>query len=288
MNFSKKMIVFLFFVFSVVFNPAITTAYGFWNSLSDNDTNQLTIGDWGWISELIGPQLSSDLSTYIDNELLINPNSNLQYIYSQSGNLSNLTATMENISFYNYNWDITGIGTATPVTTMGYISLIDREMNGGSFVHPIITPYTTTPTYPEYNFFTSYDSNNINTNNQYSLRMNYGVTISSDTVINSISSVSFYAAIGLSSPDDTVDIVSRTFDVEISTDGFNWISIGSASPSVATSSNHSFDLYNFSVPQAYQNQDLYLRIQFNGESIKQGKLRNYSRLIIDELNIIVD
>lgn len=275
-------LVFIFFISA----SAISSGYSVWDDLEKPEVNQtLPIGTWDFFTEVIGSQLASSLSTYVDDQIALDPNSPLQNIYDQSGNLSQVTVTVEDINVYGYVWDFYGIGTATPSTTLGFVSLIDRVENTGTPIHPILTPYTTTPTYPEYSYFTSYDVKNLLTNNQYSLRLNYGVTMTTNTTITNMTDVSFYASRGLLSPDDPYAMTNRAFQVEISTDNANWIQIGTATPSTPSANEINFTQYNYSIPAQYLNQNLYLRIVFNGEAIKSGNSRAYSRMIIDELII---
>ena len=284
----------IFIVFLSIFlfltNSAISSSYGYWDKSNDVQNEILPIGSWTFALNPITGQVAIDLSNYIDGILSTDPNNDLQYIYLQDGNLSNVVTTIENIAFYNYTWDITGTGTATPAETLGFISLVDRSTDGFSNpLHDILPAYTTTPPFPEYSYFKAYDALNNITNNLYSLRLNYGVTITTDQPIANMSEVSFYAARGLIAPNDTLTMASdRTFEVSISTDGINWVLLGSDTPVNATTDSLAFSFYSYPIPSQFLNQNLYLRILYNGEAIKQGNNRSFSRLIIDDLVVTTE
>lgn len=281
----KKVHILILVIFTVLLN-AVSFGYGFFDDLSKNDIdNIITIGNWSTITG--DAAIGTSITTYIDNEIATNPTSTLQNIYDQSGNLSKVTVTIEDITMYDIVWDIFGIGTSTPTTTLGYVSLINRVLDGtGTPIHDIVpdTPTTVLP-YPEYNYFTSYDVKNTSTNNDLSIRLNYGVTITTDTVITNMSQVSFYASIGLNDAKDTVNVVSRPFTVEVSEDGITWTQIGTDTPPIPVSNEYNFNLYSYNLPTQLLNKDLFLRISFQGEAIKIGKTRSMSRLVIDELVI---
>ncbi len=281
-KYRKLLIVFLFIFFISV--NTISQGYSYWDNQNEASNETLPIGTWNFLTEVISSQVATDITSYVDSILAGNSNSSLQYIYSQSGNFAGTTATVQDIDIYEVIWDITGTGTNNP-DTMGYVSLIDRAEDGSNnLIHPTLTDYTTSPSYPEYNYFTSSDVNNTLTNNQYSLRLNYGVTMTSDTAISNLSNISFYASRGLSASNDPFTMTTgRTFTVSISTDGVNWVQIGSGTPSAPSSSDVAFTHYSYDVPVGYQGQNLYLQILFNGQGVKSGKNKLFSRMVIDEL-----
>jgi len=281
----KKIHVLILIIFTVLLN-AVSFGYGYFDNLSLNDVgNLITIGNW--TTNTGDDSIGTSITTYIDTAIAADPNSPLQDIYDQSGNLSKVTVTIEDITMYGIVWDIFGIGTSTPSTTLGYVSLINRVEDGaGTPIHDIVpdAPTTTLP-YPEYNYFTAYDVKNTATNNELSIRLNYGVTMTTDTIISNMTQVSFYASIGLIDTGDAISLVSRPFFVQVSEDGINWTQIGTASPQIPSSNEYAFNFYSYNIPSQLLNKDLFLRISFQGEAFKNGKVRSMSRLVIDEISI---
>ena len=284
MKFGNKRLFAVLFVVLIFISNVTLGGYSYWDNSQKQNSQNVPIGSWNFYSGNINPGVSAAISNYVNDQIALDPNSNLQTIYDQTGNLVGITTTIDNISVYDYIWDITGTGTKNP-STMGYVSLIDRALDGSSNpIHSIYTTYTTTPAFPEYNYFTSYDATNSNTNNQYSLRLNYGVSMTTDTAITNLSSVSFYAARGLSDPNDPNILDSnRLFSVHVSPDGVNWTLIGSDTPPVATNTLFNYGFYTYNVPGGLQGQNLFLRITYDGGGTKLGKDTFYSRLVVDEL-----
>jgi hypothetical protein len=274
-------------IFVISISDTLSTGFSYWDTVNENRVDTVPIGTWTFNTGPIGSALATDLSAYADAQIALDPNSPLNDVYQQSGNLNGVTATFENISFYDYNWNVVGTGTGNGATSIGFVSLVDRILDGTSSpIHPILQTYSTTPPYPEYNYFTSYDAMNINTNNQYSLRLNYGVVITTVAPITNLDTISFYAARGLTSPDDTLTMdTNRTFTVSVSTDGINWTQLGNEIPPVATTDDFNYAFYTYTVPGGLQGQNLYLQIEYDGIAIKQGNVKEYSRLVIDELII---
>lgn len=288
MKYFRRTSTLVLFAFLAIIS-VVSEGYSYWDSIDKPNIETINLGTWDFGTMPISNAFASNIASYIDDQLVLDPNSDLQHIYDQTGNLSNTTVTVENINVYGYDWDFFGIGTATPSTTLGYASLIDRVDNLGTPIHPILTLYTTTPTYPEYDYFTSYDAKNLLTNNQYSLRLNYGVTMTTDQLVSNLTQISFYASRGLLSPDDPFTMATdRQFSVEISTDGLSWVQLGSATPPVPSANEYNFTLYTYDITAPYLGSDLYVRIVYNGQAIKQGNSRSYSRMIIDELELITN
>lgn len=287
MNMKRKVILLVIVTLLLSLSNVVSDGFSYWDTQEENQAPTVPIGSWSFYTGVINPQLALALSSFVDTEISNNPNSTLQTIYDQSGNNSGTTITIENMEFYEYQWDIFGSGTGNNVSTMGYISLIDRSLDGGNNpIHDIRTVYTTTPSFPEYNYFISYDATNTNTNNLYGLRLNYGVQITTDQAISNLSNISFYAASGLTDPSDPFTVATnRNFIVSVSPDGITWTQIGSANPPAANNDNFNFSFYSYSVPGGLQGQPLFLRLEYNGEGIKSGKNKFYSRLIIDEMVI---
>lgn len=282
----RKIHIFALFILFISLNNVVSHGYGYWDNSDQSRKEVITIGDWDLFS-LISSQFATDISTYIDNILENNPNSLLKYIYTQNKRMSGKTVTIEDIEVYGYIWDFTGFGTSRPIRGIGYVSLIDRAKDiNNEPIHPISTPNTSTPSYAEYNYFTSYDVFNTQTNNQYSLRLNYGAEMITNDRISNVETISFYASRGLSSSNDALNMdKNRSFSVEISTDGNNWDQIGYDIPSFPTSSSYAFEYYSYNIPLIYQGQDIFIKIHYNGEALKEGRVKTFSRLVIDELVI---
>jgi len=276
---TKKVLVYLALSFIIAFQVG-GDAYSFWDLPTKTTSENVTIGDW--LSVSTWGQSAIDIINYIDANISNDPN--LQSIYDQSGNLSKVSIRIENLTIDDISWDIVGIGTKTPTTSLGFIQIVDRAETGGSFVHAILPPAPTgVDPYIDYNYFLVNDVNNTITNNQYSIRLNYGVSMQTDQPINSLTEVSFYASRGLSSVSDDIPVVSRGFSVEVSLNNSNWTTIGSNSSVTPPSNSYAFNQYVYSVPANLSGQDLYVRINYSGESIGKVKDAAYSRLVIDGL-----
>ncbi len=74
--------------------------------------------------------------------------------------------------------------------------------------------------------------------------------------------------------------------VEVSPNGSNWTKLGTNSvvPQVS-SENEYFTFYSYDVPGTLLGQDLYVRIRYNGRTLKVGGTPAFARLIVDELVI---
>jgi hypothetical protein len=264
----------------------VSKGYSFWDS-TDNQTGQtVTIGTWDFF-KLLSLQVPIDMTSYLDNEIANDPNTDLLSIYTQTNIPNNQYLTIPGIEMYGYDWDITGKGKTGTYPTIGYISLIDRSLDiNNDPLHAINTIYTTNPTFPEYNYFVSNDANNLYTNNLYSIRLNYNSRMQSAVAISNITNISFYAAVGLSDPNDALALRDgQNVIVEVSTDGNSWSRIGRDAPSLVTQSDEYFDFYSYDIPTNMLNQDLYVLIRFNGRARNVAGIDSFSRLIIDELEI---
>ncbi len=255
-------------------------AYSFWDLPTKTTSENVTIGDW--LSVSIWGQPAIDIANYIDTNISVDPN--LQSIYDQSGNLTGVTVVVENITIDDIVWDIVGVGTKTPTTSLGFIQIIDRAENGGGFVHAILPPAPTgVDPYVDYNYFLVNDVKNTVTDNQYGIRLNYGAVMQTDQPVNNLTEVSFYASRGLTSISDDIPVVSRDFSVEVSTNNSTWTTIGTDSSVTPPGNAYAFTQYTYSVPGNLSGQNLYVRISYSGESVGKKKDATYSRLVIDGL-----
>ncbi len=278
----KKLLVIILFTVILFSNNAISKGYGFFDTKINGTNELLGVGFWEFIPLLIGPDFSSKLSIYVDDEIEQNPSSNMNYIYTQTDVQNNKTYKMYDIDVFGYSWKIEAKGKTNNYPTMGYPVLIDRaEDEFGNPVHDIVPSYSTTPLYPQYNYFTAFDTINLHTNNQYSLRLNYMTYMSTSTAIGQVSNISFYAMTGLSDPDDAEDIRRGRFRISVSDKSSGWTLIGSERTVIVTSEGEYFDHYSFDVPSEMLGQELYVKIAFYGQTYSAG----FSRLIIDELVI---
>ncbi len=261
---------------------AISLGYGFFDTTNDETNELLDVGYWDFIPLLIGPDFASKLSIYVDDELAENPDSRLQYIYSQTDIPKNKTAKIHDMYVYGYTWKFEGKGKTNNYPTMGYPVLIDRATDEfGNPVHDIAPSYSLTPLYPEYSFFTAYDAMNLHTNNQYSLRLNYMSYMSTTTAIGKVSNISFYAMAGLSDSDDAENIRRGRFYVYVSDRNGGWTRIGNERSIIVSSESELFPHYSFDVPEDMLGDELFVKIAFYGQTYPAG----FSRLIIDDLVI---
>jgi hypothetical protein len=260
-------------------------AYSYYDDLTNTENEVLTIGTWSFLQEPLGTIVSDYLQQFVDDAIAADPNSPLQYIYTQDGSFSRVEAVVTDVSLYNYDWTVTGTGTSNPTTTMGFVQLVDRSVDETSTpIHDILPTYETVAPFPEYSFFTAYDVVNTVTNNLYSIRLNYDVELVSEPITN-LSAISFYASIGLEATNDSYNIdPNRTFTVEVSQDGINWTVLGENTPSNSTT-DYNYSFFHYDVPVELQNTTLYVKISFNGEGYKVGRYMYASRMIIDELTI---
>ncbi|PKK95135.1 MAG: hypothetical protein CVV60_02940 [Tenericutes bacterium HGW-Tenericutes-5] len=284
------LIVFVMMLFSV----SITVTYGYWTSDilqgSYVKQNQIMIGQWETLSE--EEQSIQDLEAFA--EWIESNGGPIGMVYDNFTVTNGTQISFENILLEGIEWDILGTGTTdrnNKRPTIGFVQVIDRTLNSSNQpLHQILPAAPTDPIpYPEYSFFLANDVLNTNTNNLNSIRLNYKVEITTSTMIENVSSVSFYAYRGLY---DSVNegttynpLVNRDFTVSVSTDGISWTTIGSGTPGSTTNSSASFNYYSFNIPSNLQNVGIYIKIYFNGGSVFSSGNHYYSRLVIDELQI---
>jgi hypothetical protein len=289
MVFNKSRVMIITLLSIALFAPSIIkTGYGYWDKTNKDSSESISLGVWTYVPLLIGLDFTSDLSGFMDNELGLDPTSNYQYIYSQTDMPANSIVTINSIDLFGYNWDFWGKVKNPGYPTLGYPVLIDRSVDEfGEPVHDIAPSYSTTPLYPEYNYFTAYDANNLHTNNLYSLRLNYNTRMTTTTTVGQVTNVSFYAAVGLADSDDGAAIRdNQKVLVEVSSNGTQWtkISNNSSTPQVASEDEY-FTFYSYDVSGVLLGQDLYVRIRYNGRTLNFNGVPSFGRLIIDELVI---
>lgn len=278
----KRLLTLILVTLVLISNSATSKGYGFFDSKNETKNETITTGIWDFIIALIGPNFTTDLETFIDNEISQNPDSSLKYIYSQTDVPDKEIAKISSIDVFGYTWHFISNGKTKLFPTMGYPVLVDRELDDlGNPVHDIAPIYSTTPLYSGYNYFTAYDVMNLHTNNQYSLRLNYQATMKTSTSVGKVSNISFYAMAGLSDPDDVENMRNGKFEVYLSSNGGQWIRIASERSVPADSENEYFTFYSFDTPGNMLGEELYVKIIFIGRTFKSG----FSRLVIDELVI---
>ncbi len=271
---NKKVLILICTLFAFITVNTIG-AYSYWDSMTDRQSEIAPIGEW----RIIGTdftQAAIDLQTYITNYVSIYPS--LDFIYNQLGNSSGQSYTIPNISINNVVWDISGFGTKPPAKSMGFVQIVDRT--GGYPILPVA------PTTPESDYFLVNDVRNTNTDNDYSIRMNYGSEMVTDQPITGLTQVSFYASRGTQASNELLILVNRTLEVKVSVDKVSWTTIGTITPSTPSGSSYSFTKFVLDVPANLLGNDLYVTFHFNGEGAGGGSSKTYSRVVIDELNFI--
>ena len=295
-----KASILLFLVFLTMLS--VSQTYAYWSNISTSDSinNALPIGSWS--------TLTPEEETILDFEdflvLLNDPGSSFYdpdavAIYDETQVVDGATVTFESILLEGHEWDILGTG-EIPVNgkapRIGFVQLVDRSQDvSNNYIHPIIPPAPVDPVpYPEYSYFLVNDVYNNLGDDIYSIRLNYEVQMTTSTALSNVSNISFYAYRGLHSDqdsnpfgrlDDFLLATNRQFTVSFSTDNVNFITLGSATPGFGTSLSANFNFYSYDIPAQYQTTPIYIRIYYNGATIKNGGRVNYSRLVIDELHI---
>jgi len=286
MNRMKKIFIIFVLAFIISTISAVSIGYSYYDTKTDVTPFSYSIGTWEWVDALA--DVSDEIYAYVESQIA--SDSNLQYIYTPSGNLSSVSVSIDGITYFGTTWNITGYGSTTPIPTLGYVSIVNRSEDSlGNRIHAIVTPAPTdTVPYEGYNFFANNDVDNTLTDNLYSIRLNYGVDMTTSTALTGLTQINFYASRGLQSTDDIANLATnRQFTVEISTDGVNFITLGTETAVVPTSTSYAFTYYSYDIPSEYLGQDLYVKISFNGETLGGGKSnRTYSRLVIDELTFV--
>lgn len=288
MRIHLKVVSVFLIILVVVISNTLSDGYSYWNNSSTELTNTTTSGEWNLPGVTMGPELSKFFEEFIDQEQELDPNSDWGYIETQTDVPANLILTTTNpFHFWGHDWNFWFKGKVENYATIGYISLVDRtEDEFGTPIHDINPAFSETPLYPYYNYYKAFDAWNSETNNLYSLRMNYNVRMTTSTTIGQVSSISFYAMLGLSDPDDPVGMrETQRLYVEVSPDGNTWTKIGKQKPTQAVSTVEAFTHYSYDVPANLLGQDLFVRIRYNGRTLDVNGEILYGRCIIDELEI---
>lgn len=282
----KKVQITILFILLVSIGT-ITRGYSYFDTLEDTQSETATIGTWDLVDYVIGPIFVNEFQSAIDDEILNDPTSNLGYIYDQINAPTNVVEKINNIDVFGYSWTFWTKAKTENYTTFGYPVLIDRELDvTNNPIHDINPAYSATALYPGYNYFTAYDSLNTLTNNQYSLRLNYNMRMTSSTKVGNVTNISFYAMLGLSDPDDTIGMrETQKLYVEVSATNSNWTKIGQQKPTQATSMSEAYTFYSYDVPASLLGQNLYVRIRYNGRALTVNGEILYGRLVLDELII---
>jgi len=303
--------VLLFLVLLTMLSMSQTFAY--WSSAVNGTDKyvQGTVGVGSWSTLTEGEQSVVDLEEYFaiisdPTDPLYDPD--FASIYNETLVVDGATLTFNNIFLEGHDWNILGTG-EIPVNgkapRIGFVQVIDRTLNGSVPMYPILPPAPSDPsaTYPGYSYFVTNDiTNNLTSSiNPYSIRLNYEVEMTLSDPITDVTNISFYAFRSLyvtASPDNDPHLNGRTdefalatnraFTVSVSTDGVNFTSIGTGVPGTSTSLSANFNFYSFDIPSQFLNQPIYIKIYYNGATLKTGGTVSYSRLIIDELHITHD
>lgn len=286
MTTAKKVQITISFILLVSIGT-ITRGYSYFDTLEDTKSETATIGAWDLVDYVIGPDFVNEFQSAIDDDILNDPTSNLIYIYDQENAPSNVIEKINNINVFGYSWTFWTKAKTPNYVTFGYPVLIDRELDALSTpVHDINPAYSTTDLYPGYSYFTAYDSLNTLTNNQYSLRLNYNMRMTTSTNVGQVTNVSFYAMLGLSDPDDPIGMrETQRLYVEVSTNNNNWTKIGQQRPTQVTSASEAYTFYSYDVPANLLGQNLFVRIRYNGRTLNVNGVPLYGRLVLDELVI---
>ena len=261
----------------------VMNGYSVWGETSKDVPESIGLGGWDDITPW--DQVALDLKAFVDSNTGNDPD--LADIYSQSGKLNKSTPEIHDISIDGVVWNIVGAGSNNPPTA-GFIQVVDRSVINGNPVHSILPPAPSgSDPYEHYDYFKVYDAMNTLTNNNYSIRLNYNVTMQTDQLIQGLTQVSFYASRGLISPDDIAPMDdTRQLRVHVSTNGTNWTKIGEIIMVAPSSEESEFGFYSFDIPSKFEGEDLYVRIKFIGKGKKVDGVRTYSRAILDELTLV--
>ena len=302
-----KTSVLLFLVFLTLLSVSQTFAYWASSVTGNNATTQgsINIGTWSTMTqeeetlsdfELFLNELLDPASTYYDPDATA--------IYDTTQVVDGATVTFNSISLEGHDWDILGTGEIPnngKAPRIGFVQLVDRSLNTSNIpVHPILPPAPgdVDANYSDYSYFAVNDISNNKTGNPYSIRLNYEVQMTLSEPLTNVTNISFYAFRSFyvtawpdndphpyNRTDDYPLATNRAFTVSVSSDGINFTNIGSAVPGTSTSLSANFNYYSYNIPSQFLNQPIYIRIYYNGATIKTGGNINYSRLIIDELTI---
>ncbi|MFA7561745.1 MAG: hypothetical protein WCY80_06560 [Candidatus Izemoplasmatales bacterium] len=287
-----QVIIILFLVLLALIS--VSNTYAYWTSdvnySSDANRKTINIGSWTILSDI---ELTiQDLETIA--ELMETSDEPIEMVYDNFTVTNGAEVFFENINYEGIPWDILGIGTVDRNSrrpTIGFVQVVDRSVDeNNNPIHSILPPAPSeVEPYPEYSFFIANDVMNTATNNLTSIRLNYLVQMTTSEKVSNLSSISFYALRGLNAGNDegvSYDpLVDRSFTVSISQDGLNWISLGNETPGSTTNNQAVFDFYNFDIPTNLENEDVYIRISFDGGSVFSKGNHYYSRLVIDDLQL---
>jgi len=297
----------LFLVFLTTLSVSYTYAYWASSVTGISDTAQALVNIGTWSTMTPEEETISDFEEFLI--LLNDPNSTFYdpdavAIYDETQVVDGATVTFESILLEGHTWDILGLG-EIPVNgkapRIGFAQLIDRTLDGSNVpMYPVLPPAPGDPdaTYSNYSYFVANDIYNNLGDDTFSIRLNYEVEMTLSEPLENVTNISFYAFRSLyvtATPDNDpnpfnrVDefplATNRSFTVSVSTDGVNFTSIGTGVPGTSTALSANFNFYSFDIPTQFLNQPIYIKIYYNGATIKTGGKIDYSRLIIDELTI---
>jgi hypothetical protein len=300
-----KKITLLTCIFSIAFLNMLPIGYGFFDQTTNSVPQNIQIGNWTrFISiEDLNEETKEGffnlfgVSTLAD--LYNNPTfSSIMSAASCTGTgcSSANNYTINDVNINGILFQVNGIASeSSGRRSVGFLRTINRDVNASNVpLFPVLPPETTDP---NIDYFTAYDIRNQATNNQFSLRLDNQIVLTTQIPVQNLESVSFYALRGIRA-DNNDRLNNRTLVVEISPNGStNWQTIGNitvqAPPTnidvysgIAVSANFPFYQFNLTTNQINNAplEGYYIRITYNGEVQGGGNNATKSRVIIDELS----
>ncbi|MFW5865244.1 MAG: hypothetical protein ACOCUE_04185 [Candidatus Izemoplasmataceae bacterium] len=296
-----KRLVFAMIASLIAFLSMMPKAYAFFDDTNRFVLVNISIGQWDLpitLDDLDNEMIDSFLESFgltTLSDLYNDPN--FQDTMGEASCTSTGCPTGGNYSIEGVNingvlFDIQGISVVqSGRRSLGFLRVVDRSLNGSTPLYPLMPQVATSETD---NYFNVYDTENSQTNNQYSIRLDNEIIITTSNPITNLQSVSFYALRGLRLNNDDI-LTNRTITVSISSDNTNWTAIGQASIQAPAGNDIynnqertlAFPFYQYNLTQNQLNNQpasgYYVRISYNGGSEGSGKNVARSRVIIDEL-----
>jgi len=198
--------------------------------------------------------------------------------------------TVNGILLEDVSWSYTGNATAgNNARSIGFFRFIDRILDtNDNPVHAIVPPAPSDPPpYDQYNAFTAFDSVNTETFNRYAFRLEGGSVLTTENALSGLESIEFYALRGLSMPGETLS-ENRTFTVSVSENGADWTLLGTETLISPSSEEEEYPFYAYSIPEELTEEDLFVRIVFNGQAGRRNTDPNISRMVVDGFTLVAD
>lgn len=272
----------------LIFQFVAAVAYGFFDMTTRNENESLSTGYWDFEPQSNNHSFPIEFDLFVQNSI---ESGYYRYkeIYTQNPS-SYSTINVNNITLYDQEWDFKSYSWSYGNSVVGYPQLIDRETNDEG--NPL---YEINPNYEFYNsyqYFIANDVQNSYTNNQYSLRLNYYMSMTSTEPIEDFTSLSFYAMLGLSDEDEIELRDDTILYVQFSGNGYNWKTVGRVYPEKSYNEVEDFNFYTFYKPNSLKKyDDIYIRLFYAGYPRKTHISGNYfeyqyGRVVIDDFSII--